>query len=40
LDVELEKGEIHAMGWNPRSSEYIVVCGYMPAMTVLFGNDS
>lgn len=28
------------MGWNPRSSEYIVICGFMPAMTVLMDNNN
>lgn len=27
------------MEWNPRSSEFIVICGFMPASSVLFGND-
>ena len=28
------------MNWNPRSSEFIIICGFMPATSVLFGNDA
>lgn len=27
------------MGWNPKSNEFMVICGFMPATSVLFGND-
>ena len=38
-NIELAKGEIHSLMWRPNTKEFIVICGFMPAYSVLFGSD-